>query len=204
MGSRIIYYSFAFGTLGINKVIKMRCSLIFFHRREHLEAQRNSTDKSERSSKNSSFEAKTQSTSSTMIEAKTVMTATSLIVNGKASVVTTTTELKTTTVSINTSPVMSTMSTLTVDTKAIEKSSLDASVNPPTIVMSSVTPPAISPTAGSSLPLPGTSTSGSSSPVGSPNVNNAPMHPLLSTRRDSTTQVAVIDKVFFNVTKDIN
>ncbi|XP_018045930.1 PREDICTED: uncharacterized protein LOC108685585 [Atta colombica] len=159
--------------------------------REHLEAQRNSTDKSERSS---SIEGKTQSTGSTMIDTKTVMT-TSLIVNGKGPVViTTTTDLKT--MSLNTSPVMSTlcqtMSTLTVDTKPVIENkigvSLDASVNPPTIVMSSVTPPAISPTAGSSLPLPGTSTSGSSSPVGSPNVNNTPTHPLLSTRRDSTTQ----------------
>ncbi|KAG5336569.1 RPGP1 protein, partial [Acromyrmex charruanus] len=161
--------------------------------REHLEAQRNSTDKSERSS---SIEGKTQSTSSTMTDTKTVMTA-SLIVNGKGPIViTTTTDLKT--MSLNTSPVMSTlcqtMSTLTVDTRPVIENrigaSLDTSVNPPTIVMSSVTPPAISPTAGSSLPLPGTSTSGSSSPVGSPNVNNTPTHPLLSTRRDSTTQVA--------------
>ncbi|XP_012054412.1 PREDICTED: uncharacterized protein LOC105617466 [Atta cephalotes] len=158
--------------------------------REHLEAQRNSTDKSERSS---SIEGKTQSTGSTMIDTKMVMT-TSLIVNGKGPVVITTTDLKT--MSLNTSPVMSTlcqtMSTLTVDTKPVIENkigvSLDASMNPPTIVMSSVTPPAISPTAGSSLPLPGTSTSGSSSPVGSPNVNNTPTHPLLSTRRDSTTQ----------------
>lgn len=163
--------------------------LIFFRRREHLEAQRNSTDKSERSS---STETKTQTTGTSMIDTKT-MTATPLIVNGKASVITT--ESRTTSMAINTSPVMSTLS---VDTKTgFEKSTLDTSVNPPTIVMSSVTPPAISPTAGSSLPLPGTSTSGSSSPVGSPNVNNTPTHPLLSTRRDSTTQVAVIDKAFF-------
>ncbi|XP_011642478.1 uncharacterized protein LOC105430558 [Pogonomyrmex barbatus] len=155
--------------------------------REHLEAQRSSTEKSERSS---SIEAKT---GPTMIDAKTMMTATTLTVNGKAPVVTTTmTELRTTTVSMNTSPVMSTLSTLTVDTKIENKSGaiLDTSVNPPTIVMSSVTPPAISPTAGSNLPLPGTSTSGSSSPVGSPNVNSTPTHPLLSTRRDSTTQVS--------------
>ncbi|XP_077280205.1 LOW QUALITY PROTEIN: rap GTPase activating protein radish [Temnothorax americanus] len=136
--------------------------------REHLEAPRNSTERSERSS---SFEAKTQPTGPTMIDTKTVMTVSSLIVNGKASVVTTTAteSTRTTTVSIDTSPVIS---------------SLD--VSPPTIVMSSVTPPAISPTAGSSLPLPGTSTSGSSSPVGSPNVNNTPTHPYA--RRDSTTQ----------------
>ncbi|KAL6267177.1 hypothetical protein P5V15_000256 [Pogonomyrmex californicus] len=170
-----------------------------FHRREHLEAQRSSTEKSERSS---SIEAKT---GPTMIDAKTMMTATTLTVNGKAPVVTTTmTELRTTTVSMNTSPVMSTLSTLTVDTKIENKSGaiLDTSVNPPTIVMSSVTPPAISPTAGSNLPLPGTSTSGSSSPVGSPNVNSTPTHPLLSTRRDSTTQVSatyrqVSDRVLF-------
>ncbi|KYN42942.1 hypothetical protein ALC56_02746 [Trachymyrmex septentrionalis] len=159
--------------------------------REHLEPQRNSTDKSERSS---SIEGKTQPTGPIMIDTKSVMT-TSLMVNGKGPlVITTTTDLKT--MSLNTSPVMSTlcqtMSTLTVDTKPVIENkigaSLDTSVNPPTIVMSSVTPPAISPTAGSSLPLPGTSTSGSSSPVGSPNVNNTPTHPLLSTRRDSTTQ----------------
>ncbi|KAL0114068.1 hypothetical protein PUN28_011408 [Cardiocondyla obscurior] len=153
--------------------------------REHLiETQRSSTEKSERSS---SFEAKTQS-AGTVTDTKMVMTTTMpLMVNGKTSVVTTSTnETRTTTVSINTSPVMSTLS---VDTKAaVDKSNLDASVSPPTIVMSSVTPPAISPTAGSSLPLPGTSTSGSSSPVGSPNVNNTPTHPLLSIRRDSTTQ----------------
>jgi len=183
-----------FKALHINEIKYAFCSLIFFYRREHLEAQRNSMDKSERSS---SFEGKTQSTGPT-VDTKTVMTTTPLV-NGKASVGTTTmTETRTMTVS--TSP----MSTLSVDTKVtIENkigASLDASVNPPTIVMSSVTPPAISPTTGSSLPLPGTSvasTSGSSSPVGSPNVNNTPTHPLLSTRRDSTTQVAVIDKVLF-------
>lgn len=147
-----------------------------------MEAQRSSTDKSERSS---STETKTQSTGP-MIDAKTTMSATSLTVDGKTSVVTMT---EPRIVTINTS----TLSTLSVDTKtAIDNKSginLDGSMNPPTIVMSSVTPPAISPTAGSSLPLPGTSTSGSSSPVGSPNVNNTPTHPLLSTRRDSTTQV---------------
>ncbi|XP_011692326.1 PREDICTED: uncharacterized protein LOC105452685 [Wasmannia auropunctata] len=158
--------------------------------REHLETQRNSMDKSEKSS---STEGRTQTTSSTVIDTKTAMTMSPLILNGKTPVVTTTiTDSRTTTVSISTSPVMPTMSTLSVDTRAtIENrigATLDASVSPPTIVMSSVTPPAISPTAGSSLPLPGTSTSGSSSPVGSPNVNNTPTHPLLSTRRDSTTQ----------------
>ncbi|XP_072753921.1 uncharacterized protein Rsh isoform X4 [Anoplolepis gracilipes] len=152
--------------------------------RDHMEAQRSSTDKSERSS---STETKTQSTGPCMVDAKTTMT--SLTVDGKTSTATTT---ESRIVTINTSTMMSTLSTLSVDTKgAIENKSginLDTSINPPTIVMSSVTPPAISPTAGSSLPLPGTSTSGSSSPVGSPNVNNTPTHPLLSTRRDSTTQ----------------
>ncbi|XP_063993612.1 uncharacterized protein Rsh isoform X2 [Diachasmimorpha longicaudata] len=65
---------------------------------------------------------------------------------------------------------------------------LEPTVNTPTIVMSSVTPPAISPVAANSLPLPGTSTSGSSSPVGSPNLNHTAPHPLSATRRDSTTQ----------------
>lgn len=156
--------------------------ITLFHGRDHLETQRSSTDKSERSS---SLEAKTQSTSTSMNDTRTVMTATSLTVDGKAVVIAAESR---TTVTINTS-----VSTLSVDPKIFENKSninLDTSVNPPTIVMSSVTPPAISPTIGSSLPLPGTSTSGSSSPVGSPNVNNTPTHPLLSTRRDSTTQVS--------------
>lgn len=67
--------------------------------------------------------------------------------------------------------------------------SLDPTMAPPTIVMSSVTPPVVSPMTGSSLPLPGMSASGGSSPVGTPNLNNTPTHPLLTTRRDSTTQV---------------
>ncbi|KAF7996771.1 hypothetical protein HCN44_002417 [Aphidius gifuensis] len=66
--------------------------------------------------------------------------------------------------------------------------SLESSGNTPTIITSSVTPPAVSPITSNNLPLPGTSTSGSSSPVGTPNVNNTPTHPLLTTRRDSTTQ----------------
>ena len=86
-----------------------------------------------------------------------------------------------------------TSTTLTVETRSVTTEcktlTLEPNINPPTIVMSSVTPPAISPVAGSSLPLPGTSTSGSSSPVGSPNVSTTPTHPLLTTRRDSTTQV---------------
>ncbi|KMQ98689.1 rap1 gtpase-activating protein [Lasius niger] len=152
--------------------------------RDHMETQR-SSDKSERSS---STETKTQQTGPS-IDTKTTMTmitATSLTVDGKTSVAAAT---ESRTVTINTSTMVSTLS---VDTKTATENkfgmNLDASMNPPTIVMSSVTPPAISPTAGSSLPLPGTSTSGSSSPVGSPNVNNTPTHPLLSTRRDSTTQ----------------
>ncbi|EFN84976.1 hypothetical protein EAI_17316 [Harpegnathos saltator] len=154
--------------------------------REHLEAQRNSMDRS------SSTETKTQSPGLLMTNAKTtVATSTSLMVDSKTPVVATMTESRTSMVTVNTSVAMPTLSTLSVDTKAMADSkyaNLDASVNPPTIVMSSVTPPAISPTVGSNLPLPGTSTSGSSSPVGSPNVNNTPTHPLLSTRRDSTTQ----------------
>ncbi|XP_015587911.2 uncharacterized protein LOC107264305 isoform X3 [Cephus cinctus] len=82
--------------------------------------------------------------------------------------------------------------TLTVDTKSTLSDSknltLDAAINPPTIVMSSVTPPIVSPMTGSSLPLPGASTSGSSSPVGSPNISSTPAYPLLGSRRDSTTQ----------------
>ncbi|XP_051164393.1 uncharacterized protein LOC127283500 isoform X3 [Leptopilina boulardi] len=82
--------------------------------------------------------------------------------------------------------------TTTIEMKSVSCESktltLEPNINPPTIVMSSVTPPSISPIAGSSLPLPGNSNSGSSSPVGSPNVSTTPTHPLLSTRRDSTTQ----------------
>ncbi|XP_050477240.1 uncharacterized protein LOC126867115 isoform X4 [Bombus huntii] len=135
--------------------------------REHLEA-RNSMDKSDRSS---SIEGKTPVTSST--ESKTS---------------TTTTTVSSTIATITTTSVALTTSTL--DPKNATESrnlTLDSSITPPTIVMSSVTPPSVSPTVGSNLPLPGTSTSGSSSPVGSPNVNT-PTHPLLSTRRDSTTQ----------------
>lgn len=78
---------------------------------------------------------------------------------------------------------------------------LDPTGNTPTIVTSSVTPPAISPINPNSLPLPGTSTSGSSSPVGTPNVNNTPTHPLLTTRRDSTTQVKlnILFKILYAV-----
>ncbi|KAK0158596.1 hypothetical protein PV328_009575 [Microctonus aethiopoides] len=65
---------------------------------------------------------------------------------------------------------------------------LEPSLNTPTIIMSSTTPPAVSPVTTNNLPLPGISTSGSSSPVGSPGINNASSHPLLTTRRDSTTQ----------------
>lgn len=64
---------------------------------------------------------------------------------------------------------------------------LEPGVNTPTIIMSSTTPPSISPTL-NNLPLPGASMSGGLSPVGSPSVHNTPSHPLLTTRRDSTTQ----------------
>ncbi|XP_044580473.1 uncharacterized protein LOC123262373 isoform X1 [Cotesia glomerata] len=64
---------------------------------------------------------------------------------------------------------------------------LEPGMNTPTIIMSSTTPPSISPTL-NNLPLPGASMSGGLSPVGSPSVHNTPSHPLLTTRRDSTTQ----------------
>ncbi|XP_034941972.1 uncharacterized protein rsh [Chelonus insularis] len=78
----------------------------------------------------------------------------------------------------------------TSSTETNKSYSLEPNAYTPTIVMSSTTPPAISPVTSNNLPLPGTSTSGSSSPVGSPNINNAPSHPSLamSNRRDSTTQ----------------
>lgn len=87
------------------------------------------------------------------------------------------------------------MKTSIVETKSMATEttknylSLESSGNTPTIITSSITPPAVSPITSNNLPLPGTSTSGSSSPVGTPNVNNTPTHPLLTTRRDSTTQV---------------
>ncbi|XP_076180512.1 rap GTPase activating protein radish isoform X2 [Ptiloglossa arizonensis] len=143
--------------------------------RDHLET-RNSMEKTERSS---SIEAKT-------IEAKTATTTTTTITT---SIIDTKTPVVTT-VDSKTSTTMTTTSTVTVETKAVLETknlTLEAPITPPTIIMSSVTPPSVSPTIGSSLPLPGTSTSGSSSPVGSPNVNT-PTHPLLTTRRDSTTQ----------------
>ncbi|XP_076247630.1 rap GTPase activating protein radish [Calliopsis andreniformis] len=156
--------------------------------REHLEAQK-STEKNERSS---SLEAKTQS-SQLPVETKpvtssattTTTTATTPINEAKTPVG----ESKTSTLMVPSATMTVTTST-TMDAKAGTESksqTLDASVAPPTIVMSSVTPPTISPTTGSSLPIPGTSTSGSSSPVGSPSVT-APSHPMLTTRRDSTTQ----------------
>ncbi|CAK9801968.1 Rap1 GTPase-activating protein 1 [Anthophora quadrimaculata] len=153
--------------------------------REHLEA-RNSMDRSDRSS---SIEAKTQPTVDKVLIPTT--TTTTAVVEEKVPV-TTSAELKTsttTTVSWTTTTV-TTSSTLTIDTKiASDMKNLtpDASITPPTIVMSSVTPPSVSPTTSRMLALPGTSTSGSSSPVGSPNVNT-PTHPMLTTRRDSTTQ----------------
>ncbi|XP_033221111.1 uncharacterized protein LOC117175513 [Belonocnema kinseyi] len=96
----------------------------------------------------------------------------------------------------NSFEVKATSSTLTVEMRSVTTEcktwTLEPNINTPTIVMSSVTPPAISPVTGSSLPLPGISTSGSSSPIGSPNVSTTPTHPLLITRRDSTTQFGQI------------
>ncbi|XP_076752653.1 rap GTPase activating protein radish isoform X1 [Xylocopa sonorina] len=164
--------------------------------REHLEA-RISMDRSERSS---SIEGKIQPTVDKVLTptvdkilTPTTTTTTPLIENKTP--VTTSTESKTSTTSTTTTVSSTTTTvtistTLTVGTKTAfegKNLTLDATITPPTIVMSSVTPPSVSPTTGSSLPLPGTSTSGSSSPVGSPNVNT-PTHPLLATRRDSTTQ----------------
>ncbi|XP_026668884.1 uncharacterized protein LOC108624396 isoform X2 [Ceratina calcarata] len=159
--------------------------------RDHLEA-RNSMDKSDRSS---SIESKqptvdkiltpttdkilTPTTTTPLIEPKTPV-----IMTGEAKISTSTTISSTTTT-------VTTSTTLTVDMKITSEKknlNLDASISPPTIVMSSVTPPSVSPTAiANNLPLPGTSTSGSSSPVGSPNVTT-PSHPMVATRRDSTTQ----------------
>nr|XP_012143628.1 PREDICTED: nuclear pore complex protein DDB_G0274915-like [Megachile rotundata] len=150
--------------------------------RDHLET-RNSMDKSDRSS---SIEAKTVDTK-TVTPTTTTTTTTTPQIDGKI-MITTTTDSKTST--ITTTTTVTTSTTLTVDTKTTSETknlTLETSITPPTIVMSSVTPPSVSPTAASNLPLPGTSTSGSSSPVGSPNVNT-PTHPLLTTRRDSTTQ----------------
>ncbi|XP_012275503.1 uncharacterized protein LOC105697084 [Orussus abietinus] len=137
--------------------------------REHLENQRSLSDKSEKAN---SIEMKTHP----IVPASDAKMITSATETTKA--VITPADLK--------APVPTTEPKITgADSKSLY---LDASITPPTIVMSSVTPPTVSPVAGSSLPLPGTSTSGSSSPVGSPNVNNTPTHPLLATRRDSTTQ----------------
>ena len=117
-------------------------------------------------------------------------------IEGKIPVTTSTdskTSTTTTTVLSTTSMITTTSTTLTasiVESRTEGKNlTLESSITPPTIVMSSVTPPSVSPTVGSNLPLPGTSTSGSSSPVGSPNVST-PTHPMLTTRRDSTTQVS--------------
>ncbi|XP_031831114.1 rap GTPase activating protein radish isoform X2 [Nomia melanderi] len=149
--------------------------------REHLET-RSSIEKCDRSS---SIEkpSLTVDTKTVTLTTTTTTTTTSTI-NGKTPV-TSSVELKTSTMSTSTMATMTSMSTtLAPDSKYL---SLESSITPPTIVMSSVTPPSISPTAGRVLPLPGTSTSGGSSPVSSPNVNT-PTHPLASTRRDSTTQ----------------
>ncbi|KAF7387168.1 hypothetical protein HZH68_012845 [Vespula germanica] len=149
--------------------------------RDHTDTRRNSTDKSERSS---SFESKSQTPMlSTETKASTPTTL-SMTIDGKA-MTSIATETKISSVTTGTS--MS--STLTVNARPspeVKTLTLEPSVNTPAIIMSSVTPPTVSPVTGSSLPLPGASTTGSSSPVGSPSVNAA--HPLLATRRDSTTQ----------------
>ncbi|XP_014613053.1 PREDICTED: uncharacterized protein LOC106791710 isoform X1 [Polistes canadensis] len=149
--------------------------------RDHPDTRRNSTDKSERSS---SFESKSQTPMlSTETKAPTP-TTTGMTIDGK---VMTSTSTETKTFSVTTGTSMS--SSLTVNARSSPEGkilSLEPSVNTPAIIMSSVTPPSVSPVAGSSLPLPGTSTTGSSSPVGSPGVSAA--HPLVATRRDSTTQ----------------
>ncbi|XP_046833660.1 uncharacterized protein LOC124430726 isoform X2 [Vespa crabro] len=149
--------------------------------RDHTDTRRNSTDKSERSS---SFESKSQIPMlSTETKAATPTTS-GMTIDGKA-MTSTATETKIS--SVTTGTTMS--STLTVNARPsseVKTLTLEPSVNTPAIIMSSVTPPTVSPVTGNSLPLPGTSTTGSSSPVGSPSVNTA--HPLLATRRDSTTQ----------------
>ncbi|XP_035728953.1 uncharacterized protein LOC118444629 isoform X1 [Vespa mandarinia] len=149
--------------------------------RDHTDTRRNSTDKSERSS---SFESKSQIPMlSTETKAATPTTS-GMTIDGKA-MTSTATETKIS--SVTTGTTMS--STLTVNARPsseVKTLTLEPSVNTPAIIMSSVTPPTVSPVTGNSLPLPGTSTTGSSSPVGSPSVNAA--HPLLATRRDSTTQ----------------
>ncbi|CAD1475820.1 unnamed protein product, partial [Heterotrigona itama] len=151
--------------------------------REHLET-RNSMDKSERSS---SIESKIPVTTST--ESKTSTTTTTVL--STTSMITTTST--TLTASIVESKAVAECKNLTFDS---------SSIIPPTIVMSSVTPPSVSPTVGSNLPLPGTSTSGSSSPVGSPNVCT-PTHPMLTTRRDSTTQVSCFEETVQEISVEI-
>ncbi|XP_047363008.1 uncharacterized protein LOC124954315 isoform X1 [Vespa velutina] len=149
--------------------------------RDHTDTRRNSTDKSERSS---SFESKSQIPMLSMETKAATPTTLGMTIDGKA-MTSTATETKIS--SVTTGTTMS--STLTVNARPsseVKTLTLEPSVNTPAIIMSSVTPPTVSPVTGNSLPLPGTSTTGSSSPVGSPSVNAA--HPLLATRRDSTTQ----------------
>ncbi|XP_076630473.1 rap GTPase activating protein radish isoform X3 [Colletes latitarsis] len=151
--------------------------------RDHLET-RSSMDKSDRSS---SLEAKTGE-AKTITATTTTTTTTTSAIDGKTPVISAIDSKSSSTMTTSASTRTATM--LTVDTKVVldnKNLTLDSSITPPTIIMSSTTPPTISPTIGSSLPLPGTSTSGSSSPVGSPNVHT-PTHPLVATRRDSTTQ----------------
>ncbi|KZC11338.1 hypothetical protein WN55_02573, partial [Dufourea novaeangliae] len=155
--------------------------------RDHMEA-RNSMEKSDRSSSIDKPSLMVDTKALTPTTTTTTITTTSMI-DGKTPV-TTSIDSKTSTTTSTTTTSTSTATLLTVDARTGGDSrnlSLDASITPPTIVMSSVTPPSVSPTTGRSLPLPAPSTSGSSSPLGSPNVHT-PTHPLISTRRDSTTQ----------------
>ncbi|XP_066582757.1 uncharacterized protein rsh isoform X2 [Prorops nasuta] len=155
--------------------------------KDHLEAQRSSTEKSDRSS---SFDSKTQPNCLT-VEAK--LTASTLTIDGKPAATSTTLTVNTMSNGFGVTANAVSTASLSPEPRASptyngnKTFTLEASINPPTIVMSSITPPSVSPT-GANLPLPGTSTSGSSSPVGSPNVNNTPTHPLLATHRDSMTQ----------------
>ncbi|XP_033320930.1 rap GTPase activating protein radish isoform X2 [Megalopta genalis] len=146
--------------------------------REHMD-HRSSIDKGDRSSSTEKPHPSLMIEGKTVTSTTTTTTTSTSMIDGKTAV-TTTVESKSTGTMMVTTATSTTLTTLT-------HLNLDASITPPAIVMSSVTPPSISPTVGRSLPLPGASTSGGSSPVGSPSVNT-PTHPLLGTRRDSATQ----------------
>ncbi|XP_058792517.1 uncharacterized protein LOC131664988 isoform X2 [Phymastichus coffea] len=148
--------------------------------REHLEAQRSKEERS------SSFDSKTGPTtaSTTTTAGTTVSTSTSISPATRSTMGSTSIPATTAARSAMVSTAVSTTCT-SRDTKHL---TLEPTVHPP-IVVSSVTPPSVSPVATvNNLPLPGTSPSGGSSPVGSPNISGTPSHPLLTTRRDSTTQ----------------